>query len=1479
MSSEVLRPACELAFTVARDGAEAVDPIEPPAAMRSFLYVEDLPRRAIAAAQQVIEENSDFRHRVALRADEDEIGRAGYLWLRRPTGWAQEFEALAVEDEPEGDDPSVLAPDADVEAIYNDLTSQPIELVNAQPPEPEEPSDERSRGLGSSPFTSPLATISQIGGSDTEAPRTFDRPTISSGPLGLAAVTNTENADIFPAEAADREPEGGDDHTVDPEADALENELASLRGLVERLASERESVVSSVPDLGVITDDVEVPEAAVAPVQMVDTSVLKTDLDAAHHELYLANADLTIARQEREEAQRLQSEALKRQVQMEKELAKVREQKADLESQLGSDQAKVISTQERLGRIEAQLAEAEREREVVRSQLETMTLERNQIRDERASLRAERDELRARLDEIDEKTGGVDLGELMEGHRTATAELETTSRELARLISQAEGFETQVEALSAETTTLKTERMDLRGRLGETETALDVVTTQYEALKIDAERMAADLGSLRAERDGLQSQLADLQTSLSDVLADQAESRQRNDADRRALNELRVERDVTLSRLGDLEQAEQDGRRRIESLVAERDELLAGRDELLDERGQLRADLNTAASERASSHDHITTLERQVGSVEAELQRERRQREELAARLLELDEQAELHAAEQATLHQERDDLAAAVERLENERVEADQFRRERDNMASELADARSLHNQQVSEFNRLVEEAGAEATRVQADRDEVEERLTETAAQLAVLRAQLAEAEVDRARLEGEQEQVASELEERRTAAEAYETTVSDLRAALAEAESRADQGEVALQVKESELRTVLGARTADGAEIEKLRTNLADAMVRADEQLAEKSAELAERTELLAAREEELDALRAESSSMRSAVESATSELQSSGSELAMIRAELDDVRSELASTRDELAAARSDLESNGSEAVSLRSELQAARDELSSSDSDLVSTREELAAIRDELDSATAELVAVRSELTSTSAQLESASTELEAGGSEAVALRAELDAAREELTTTSSELSLARRDVVDGADDLAAARSELDRVNDRLRQADDEVARLQEQLAVTRVELASTSAELEAQSAVSPPAVPPSVVADFDHEDDLADGDELDSMAAEVRSALRGPSVLDTIAAPPAIPDQDRTADAEQLPDGDAPSAGDVDGGLLERAGWGQGTGDVPAAGGLDHLADRTVFDESVFDHPGSDGTIAEPEPPEPPEPTTSGELDLSIGGRHDDLVRLEDDAGPPRDPFGTVTPPTTLAGDDDDLDAISELIAQKVSTFDADEIDLGREGGDEMDLAAELARRPGGDDLDEDDDQASSPPSILGGPPAQVRPAEQPDLGVRRPGGPKRRRIEIPGDIVDDEVAVARYVVSSPDVVLLVDGDSVAQLGWPKLTVAQQRDALVTYLADLSASSGAAPDVVFDGRIGDDDSLPASRAVRIRLSTPPTPPTAALDELVDAYPEQWPIALVTDDPELSSTANERGAAVLNNGQLLDLFIAE
>jgi len=309
-----------------------------------------------------------------------------------------------------------------------------------------------------------------------------------------------------------------------------------------------------------------------------------------------------------------------------------------------------------------------------------------------------------------------------------------------------------------------------------------------------------------------------------------------------------------------------------------------------------------------------------------------------------------------------------------------------------------------------------------------------------------------------------------------------------------------------------------------------------------------------------------------------------------------------------------------------------------------------------------------------------------------------------------------------------------------------------------------------------------------------------------------------------------------------------------------------------------------------------------------------------GGRGDNFVSNGIDGDLP--PLGADRGSTVGNGladghpGDDDLDAIGELISQTVTDFDP-------KGAQAMLGSSKRARG----DLDHNEDGSSglhavtdgwtavargsgenghplrsggrangqAPPSIFngsanGGPFGDADPFDR-DISSnggdhRHEGkgngngsmGAGRRQITVPDEILDDEIELARHVVSSPDVVLLVDGDSVAKMGWPSLPVAQQRDALVSYLADLSASTGAAPDVVFDGRIGEEESLPASRAVRIRLSTPPTEPAAALDELVDAYPEQWPIAVVTDEGALAASAVNRGAAVLSNGQLLDLFIA-
>ena len=53
-----------------------------------------LPDRALATVRQVVEEDAEFRGRVALAANEAGLDRAPWLWLVRPQGWAEELESF-----------------------------------------------------------------------------------------------------------------------------------------------------------------------------------------------------------------------------------------------------------------------------------------------------------------------------------------------------------------------------------------------------------------------------------------------------------------------------------------------------------------------------------------------------------------------------------------------------------------------------------------------------------------------------------------------------------------------------------------------------------------------------------------------------------------------------------------------------------------------------------------------------------------------------------------------------------------------------------------------------------------------------------------------------------------------------------------------------------------------------------------------------------------------------------------------------------------------------------------------------------------------------------------------------------------------------------------------------------------------------------------------------------------------------------------
>lgn len=1205
-SEELLKPACELSYAVARDGAEAKPPMEPPAAMRSFLYVAQLPGRALSVAQQAIEEDPSFRRRVAERATESEVGRAGFLWLNRPIGWAAEFEELTIGNgSPGGDDNGKEAADVQ-DAETDELSWAPMEA----------PEDEDREAVAAVNLDDDLYADEADEQQGAEDGR-LDQP------VAVSAGGSFGSIDVFGA---------GDLPTAAPaargrsEANAIEDELMSLRGLVDRLSNERKAVSSSVRQA-----EQDLAKAKFQP------SVFESDVYTLQSELEAARAEVDAARRERDNAIRQHSESLTRQLELERELDRARELRAQIEREHAEADASIVDIKESLARTEASLSTVQVDRDELsellastRTENEDLKLQVQRLTDMGASqTKALEAQYKALQTESDALRNDKDT--LASRLAAAETELDNTKAQLGQIGNQAAEAKSLVDALTEE-------KIDLASRLADTEAMLETTRAQLAAVKADAEVVATDLSNIRAHRDGLATQVDELHGSLTEALGDLARVRETSDADRAALKEVRAERDLLRVRVGSLEQIEKGLEAKMANLAAERDAFALRTDQTKAELADRERQFNALETERAELAGELTAIRETHGQLETDHDALKADIEALTGRATELE--------------LARDGLAVQVEQLTEENLAIQAQMVDKDRQQQEAAD-----NQ-----GRALSELAHRLAMVENDRNRMETDLRQTEAQLA------------------------EALDAVGKAMETAEKAKSQL--AALESSSAASPGPV----------TPLTSGAAS---------------------------------------------LVAAPSAFAATDDAPASDTPAPAPEPAP---------SALGSLADPALAPIEEPESDGLIVV------------------DVPQTAEPAA-----VGPLAMESWPPPPGPPSAAVPPAGAPTDIPSGPAGGVPATA-----------------------VPSADERAPRR--IWGLGGRFRNEADDPDR------------AERGHDLEVPVGSAGELAPPS-------------------------TADTGFGPMPALVDPPSSP-------AVSGPLGSEPVAA-VGGGLVSPP--------PPAAEHDDEL-------DSI-----------------------SSELSLAVGD-------------------------TTLgpASDDEDLDEISKLIKQTVTDFDPTSLQNhdANGGADAEPKRRGFSRRlfrTGEQDGSADSSPLNTPPPSVFGDDVRLPgsgvdpdqtlvvkggPLDGPEVVFDRGAGvvdanggsirPGRRQIDIPAEL-DDEVELARHVVSSPDVVLLVDGDSVAKMGWPSLPVAQQRDALVSYLADLSSSTGASPDVVFDGRIGEEESLPASRAVRIRLSTPPTEPAAALDELVDAYPEQWPIAVVTDDDELARSARDRGAAVLNNGQLLDLFI--
>jgi predicted RNA-binding protein with PIN domain len=72
--------------------------VHPPPALRPYLGFAKLSPAALSAIARVVDQDDEFRARVAASSDEGSMGRGAWLWLTRPPGWADDLAAIEAED-------------------------------------------------------------------------------------------------------------------------------------------------------------------------------------------------------------------------------------------------------------------------------------------------------------------------------------------------------------------------------------------------------------------------------------------------------------------------------------------------------------------------------------------------------------------------------------------------------------------------------------------------------------------------------------------------------------------------------------------------------------------------------------------------------------------------------------------------------------------------------------------------------------------------------------------------------------------------------------------------------------------------------------------------------------------------------------------------------------------------------------------------------------------------------------------------------------------------------------------------------------------------------------------------------------------------------------------------------------------------------------------------------------------------------------
>lgn len=155
--------------------------------------------------------------------------------------------------------------------------------------------------------------------------------------------------------------------------------------------------------------------------------------------------------------------------------------------------------------------------------------------------------------------------------------------------------------------------------------------------------------------------------------------------------------------------------------------------------------------------------------------------------------------------------------------------------------------------------------------------------------------------------------------------------------------------------------------------------------------------------------------------------------------------------------------------------------------------------------------------------------------------------------------------------------------------------------------------------------------------------------------------------------------------------------------------------------------------------------------------------------------------------------------------------------------------------------------------------------------ERPVPGPKVTPGPTnraRRRPALPPGLIEESAEADRHLVSSAEVLTVVDGYNLARHTWSDLEPEEERRRTVALVEEAAARSGSEAVVVFDG---DHDvvSPVASRAVRVRYSPRGVTADDTIAELLATVPRDRPVVVVSSDRAVQEDARRNGAVPIRS----------